>query len=105
MIPGLLGLNVTVTLPFLPVLTVFEMPAPVILTVAPDTGFLPFVTFTTTFCALPVACSTLAAMVRVSQISAGCCCGFGVGGFTVAVTIGEPDAVLLFGFLSTGVVL
>src|SRR5690349_17001602 len=102
MIPGVLGLMVAVTLPFFPVFTVFEIPGPVILTVAPATPLLPFVTLMLTFCALPLALSTLGVTVRSSQIS-GWGFGFGVGGVTGAVTTVEAEAVL-FVVLDSGVV-
>src|SRR6478609_3089260 len=77
MMPGLLGLTVTVTLPFLPDVTVFEIPGPVILTFAPATPFLPWVTVTLIFWLLPLPLSTFGVTVTVLQIS-----GFTTGGLT-----------------------
>src|SRR5436190_7198890 len=104
MMPGLLGLKVMVTLPFLPVFTVFVIPAPVILTLAPPTPLPAFVTLTVTFCDLPFPFRTFGVTVSSSQTS-GVGLGFGVGGVTGAVTTVEAEAVLLFGFVSGGVVL
>src|SRR3954452_20196669 len=97
MIPCLPGFTVTVTLPFWPVVTVLLMPGPVILTVAPATGFLAFVTVTLIFCAFPFPFNTFGVTVNSSQISG---CGFGVGGVTGAVTTVEAEAVLFVVFVS-----
>ena len=107
MMPGWPGLKVTVTLPFLPVFTVFEIPGPVIFTVAPATPFLPFLTLMLIFCALPVAFSTFGVTMSVSQISGATTGGFGftVGGVTGAVTSVEAEAVLLSVLVSGVVVL
>src|SRR3954449_13522252 len=101
MIPGFVGLKVTVSLPFLPVFTVFAMPGPVILTVTPATGFLPFLTVILIFCDLPFPFRTFGVTVIVSQISGTTTGGF--GGVTGAVTIVEAEAVLLV-VLVSGVV-
>ena len=64
---------------------------------------MPFLTVMLIFCALPVAFSTFGVTISVSQIS-GPGFGFGVGGVTGAVTSVLAEAVLLFGFVSGGVV-
>ena len=87
--PGFVGLNQTVTVPFLPDVTFFEIPGPVILTVAPATPFFPFVTFTTIFCDFPLLLRTFGPAVTVLQISGS---GFGVG-FAAGGTAGAVTSV------------
>src|SRR4029079_8115610 len=106
MIPGFVGVIEAITTPFLPVRTIFEMPGPVIFTVAPATAFEPFFTVTLTFWCLPCPRSIFGVAASVWQISGvGLGVGFGVGGVAGAVTSVLAEAVLLFGFVSGGVVL
>src|SRR6188472_4596346 len=92
--PGCVGLNETLALPFFPDVTVFVISGPEILTETPARVFLPLVTLTMIFWDLPLPCSAFGVTVTVAQIS-GDGVGFGVGGVAGTVTRVGAEAVLL----------